>query len=155
MRLLQRTLDHGSLEKLFQSRRLQLPPATQAHSKPSAGNLAKAEGEDDGQRSKVFLQGLNYDISQALPWLNHALSTLETGSMVTLGQKQLGWPLGRMWKKWSEAKSRRGGWRRHRLCKSIRVPGRVECEAKESSFSGGSERRIVYNRAVRPPWRPR
>lgn len=39
-------------------------------------------------RSKVFLQRLNYDISQALPWPSHALSTLETGSVVILGQKQ-------------------------------------------------------------------
>lgn len=86
------------------------------------GHLAKANRRTWGQRflrSKMFLQGLNYDISQALPWPNHALYTLETGSVVTLGQKQPVWPLGRMWKKWSEAKSRGGVWRRHSLSESI------------------------------------
>lgn len=112
-RLLQQTLGHESLEKLVPDRRPRpppFPPATQEHSEPSAGHCARAERGRPGQslRSKVFLRRFNYDISQALPWPNHALGTLDTGSVVTLGQKQPGWPLGRMWKKWSEAKSRVG-----------------------------------------------
>lgn len=82
--LLQQPLDHGSLEELVPDRRPQpppFPPATQEHSEPSVGLCARAERGRQGQslRSKVFLQRLNYDISQALPWPNHALGTLETG----------------------------------------------------------------------------
>lgn len=79
----------------------------------------------------MFLQGLHSDISQALPWPNHVLGTPETGSVVTLGQKQPVWPLGRMWKKWSEAKGRVGAEETQPL--SLGPSGRAECEARESS----------------------
>lgn len=66
----------------------------------------------------MFLQGLNYDISQALPWRNHALSTLER-KCGDPGVETANVASGKDVEEMSEAKSRGGVWRGHGLSESI------------------------------------
>lgn len=111
-RLLQRPLDHGSLGNLSKTEEATAPSlsaTTQAHYKPSVAAPCQDLREGGGGRGLWEVKcsfSLRHDISQALVRPNHALSTLETGSVVTLGQEQPVWLQGGMGKKCSQAKSR-------------------------------------------------
>lgn len=98
-RLLQRPLDHGSLGNLSKTEEAtatapSLSATTQAHYKPSAVAPCQDLREGGGGRGLWEVKcsfSLRRDIFQALVRPNHALSTLETGSVVTLGQEQPVW----------------------------------------------------------------